>query len=163
LGDSLVLRISLTCHVSADVPSLYVTFDGDTLSLWDRERKHVIARYRMGEVASIEVVPVPGSSASVGSISSRVTADVPNAYRRWSTGDEDAIVEAYHRGDSLDQIAALVGRRVGGVRSRLLRLRVIEREPGDGISFPGLQPVRQPGDGETRRQRQRDGLESFRA
>ena len=139
-----MLRISLVGDSYADIDSTFVTIDDDALSCWDAGAGRPIARYGLAEVLSISIAT--GEPRAVAK--KRDSEEHPNAYRRWSQAEEDTIIEAYHRGDAFEQIAATVGRRVGGVRSRLILLGIIEPEPGDRISWPGLQSVAaEPGRG----------------
>ena len=50
----------------------------------------------------------------------------PRAYVPWSKTDEKVLVERWDAGDSIDDIARALERGPGGVRSRLLRLGLIE-------------------------------------
>jgi hypothetical protein len=131
-----VFRITTIDEAFADVDATLITFDHDVLTCWTDPAVHPVARYRLGQVRSVQAIEPLGQSASLAR--PRATPEFPNAFRRWTEEDERAVIEAYHRGDSFEQIAAAVGRRVGGVRARLVALNVIEAEPGDRLSYPGF-------------------------
>jgi ATP-dependent exoDNAse (exonuclease V) alpha subunit len=52
----------------------------------------------------------------------------PNAYMRWSADEEKQLVELFNAGKSQVQIAKTLGRKIGGIRSRLVKLGLIEDE-----------------------------------
>lgn len=52
----------------------------------------------------------------------------PNAYMRWSSDEEAKLVELFNTGKSQTQIAKILGRKIGGIRSRLVKLGLIEDE-----------------------------------
>ena len=49
-----------------------------------------------------------------------------NAYKKWTSEEEAEIVSKYKTGKSVKDIAVLTGRQVGGIRSRLVKLGLIE-------------------------------------
>jgi hypothetical protein len=122
-----MLRLSLVGDGFADVDASLLTLDDDSLSCWRPDADEAVARYRLDQVLSIQ-------TADAGMVS-RLRQDHPNAYRRWTAESEQAVVDAYKSGDSLADIAEAAGRRVGGIRSRLVALGVIDPEPGDRVSF----------------------------
>ncbi|AGW42072.1 O-succinylbenzoate-CoA ligase [Leifsonia xyli subsp. cynodontis DSM 46306] len=125
----------------AEVESSLITVEDEALACWDTTSERAIARYDLREVLSVQFTS-PGEGEG-RCRRGRTDQAHPNAYRRWTEEDENRIVDFYHRGVSFPEIAAAVGRRVGGVRSRLVHLGVIEPEPGDRISFPGIAFVRE--------------------
>ena len=50
----------------------------------------------------------------------------PNAYRRWREGEEKELAECFNNGESIKSLAVRFGRKIGGVRSRLIKLGLIE-------------------------------------
>lgn len=52
----------------------------------------------------------------------------PNAYAKWSKEDEGQLVKYYVEGKSIDEIAVLMQRNVGGIKSRLRLLGVLEKK-----------------------------------
>ena len=51
----------------------------------------------------------------------------PNAYAKWSKEDEGQLVKYYVEGKSIDEIAVLMKRNVGGIRSRLRLLGLLDK------------------------------------
>jgi len=49
-----------------------------------------------------------------------------NAYRKWTEKEEGEIVSAFKAGKSIKNISVLTGRQTGGIRSRLIKLGLIE-------------------------------------
>ncbi|WP_158863118.1 hypothetical protein [Leifsonia sp. AG29] len=127
-----MFRVSMFGEGFAEIDAELVTIEGESLVCRDAAGQPV-ARYRAAHVESIGVIP--GAGVRTGS-RARASAEHPNAYRRWSEDDEQELVAAFHRGEEAEAIAARLGRRVGGVRSRLVMLGLIEPEPGDRLSFP---------------------------
>lgn len=151
-----MLRVSMVGHAFADVDATIITIDGPSLLCWaDDGLAHgrdnpappgcdgePVARYSLDQVLSVRLAPpgMPGSDANRGR-ASRPDPEHPNAFRRWTAEQEDALIAGFHRGETVEQLAAAVGRRVGGVRARLISLGVIEPEPGDRLRFPGTPAV----------------------
>jgi len=50
----------------------------------------------------------------------------PNAYKPWTEGEDAKLREAYEKNLSLDDIANQFGRNKGSIRSRLIKLKLIE-------------------------------------
>jgi hypothetical protein len=128
-----MLRVSMVGDGFAEVDATVITIDGSALLCWGRSDEEPIARYGLEQVLSIRLVARPPANGE-----RRADPAHPNAFRRWTVEQEEAIVDGYHRGESVEQIAAAVGRRVRGVRARLIALGVIEPEPSDRLSFPGV-------------------------
>lgn len=52
----------------------------------------------------------------------------PNAYMRWSEDEEKKLVKLFNDGKSQTQIAKTLGRKIGGIRSRIVKLGLIDEE-----------------------------------
>ena len=52
----------------------------------------------------------------------------PNAYAKWSKEDEAQLVKYYVEGKSIDEIAILMQRNVGGIKSRLRLLGILDKK-----------------------------------
>jgi hypothetical protein len=50
----------------------------------------------------------------------------PRAYEKWTHAEEKQLLELHERGETIQNMAEVLGRQHGGVRSRLQRLGVIE-------------------------------------
>lgn len=122
-----MLHVSMVGRAFAEVEATLITIDGSSLVCW-ASGEEPVARYGLDQVLSIRLLERPAA---------RAAPEHPNAFRRWTAEQEGAIIEAYHRGDTFEQIAAGAGRRVGGVRARLIALGVIEPESTDRLRFPG--------------------------
>lgn len=127
-----MLRITTVDEAYADIDATLISFDGETLACWREPAVEPVARYRLTQVSTVQTLMPP---ATVATGRARASTEHPNAFRRWTEADEHAVIEAYHRGDSMDEIASTVGRRVGGVRARLIGLGVIAAEPGEQFRF----------------------------
>ncbi|MFF1571942.1 hypothetical protein ACFVWR_04285 [Leifsonia sp. NPDC058292] len=123
-----MLRISTIDGGVIDVDSSLMTIDDGVIAWWRSESEEAVARWRLDEVVGVQVL--------VEDPIQRARREHPNAYRRWTIEEEAAVVEAFARGEAVKEIAAATGRRVGGIRSRLIALGVIEPAPGDRVSVP---------------------------
>lgn len=52
----------------------------------------------------------------------------PNAYEKWTKEEEQKLVTEFTKGKSIPEIARLLGRQTGGIRSRLVKLQIIHDE-----------------------------------
>ena len=56
--------------------------------------------------------------------------DIPeehdNAYKKWTESEERVLVDGFRNGKNMDELAIILGRKVGGIRARLVRLGFIE-------------------------------------
>ncbi len=50
----------------------------------------------------------------------------PQAYKKWEREEEERLVEEFGRGKNMGELAVLFGRKVGGIRSRLMKLGLLE-------------------------------------
>lgn len=49
-----------------------------------------------------------------------------NAYRKWDSNEESKLIEMYASGEKIDEIAVHLGRKTGGIKSRLKKLGIIK-------------------------------------
>lgn len=49
-----------------------------------------------------------------------------NAYKKWTTEEEELLIDRYRNGKKIEELAKLLGRKRGGIRSRLKKLGFIE-------------------------------------
>jgi ATP-dependent DNA helicase PIF1 len=54
----------------------------------------------------------------------------PNAYRRWESPEEQKLKKFFEQGRTIQDLAKEFGRKTGGIRSRLVKLGLIEEEVG---------------------------------
>jgi hypothetical protein len=50
----------------------------------------------------------------------------PNAYRRWGSEEEEKLKSLFAKGESIGSLAETLGRKPGGIRSRLVKLGLLE-------------------------------------
>ncbi len=51
-----------------------------------------------------------------------------NAYKKWTKEEEEEVVSHFKKGEAIKNISKLSGRQVGGIRSRLIKLGLIEEK-----------------------------------
>jgi hypothetical protein len=97
-----------------------VLFDGDELRfLLDDE---VLERRPVGLVDRIEWLGPGGPSRT----DRRRTAGAPRLGERWTAEEDDELREEHAAGRSLPAMAAAHQRNLGGIRSRLVKLGLLE-------------------------------------
>lgn len=69
----------------------------------------------------------PPSGATMGRLA-EIRTKHQNAYKKWTNEEEADVVSCFKRGESIKNIAKLFGRQVGGIRSRLIKLGLIEEK-----------------------------------
>lgn len=52
----------------------------------------------------------------------------PNAYEKWTKEEEQKLVAEYNKGKSIAELSSILGRQIGGIRSRLVKLQIISNE-----------------------------------
>jgi hypothetical protein len=119
-----MLHVSTVDGAMDEVESTLITIDEGTAMCWRIGEAAPVARFGLDQVLSIHV----------DDPMARARKEHPNAYRRWTDEEESTVVAAFERGDTVKEIAAATGRRVGGIRSRLISLGLIEAVPGDRVS-----------------------------
>ena len=61
-----------------------------------------------------------------GSGFAKVRAEHPNAFRRWDEKEEKELAQLFKKGSSMESLAKKFGRKQGGIKSRLIKLGLIE-------------------------------------
>jgi hypothetical protein len=107
-----------------EVDSTLITIDEGTALCWRIGDAEPVARFGLDRVLSIQI----------DDPAARARREFPNANRRWTDEEEASVQAAFERGDTVKEISAATGRRVGGIRSRLITLGLIEPLPGDRVS-----------------------------
>ena len=69
----------------------------------------------------------PPSGATIGRLE-QIRTKHQNAYKKWIPEEEKEIVSQFKSGKSIKNISALSGRQVGGIRTRLVKLGLIEEK-----------------------------------
>ena len=70
-------------------------------------------------------IPKPASTEAPGKLE-QIRASHQNAYKKWSPEEEQELIKLFKSGKSVKEIASHSGRQVGGIRSRLVKLGLIE-------------------------------------
>ncbi|MBF8304551.1 MAG: hypothetical protein HW399_926, partial [Dehalococcoidia bacterium] len=75
---------------------------------------------------------IPGSKAYIDSPVASSGIELPgkheNAYKKWTEEEERVLVDGFRNGKNMDELARILGRKVGGIRARLVRLGLVEVE-----------------------------------
>ena len=66
------------------------------------------------------------SNRERGSRLAEIRTKHQNAYKKWTSEEEENVVSYFKKGESIKNIAKFSGRQVGGIRSRLIKLGLIE-------------------------------------
>ena len=71
---------------------------------------------------SIEVIAKGGQIQNL----TKIREEHPRAYEKWSTNEEERLIQLFHSGRSVAEIAKVMQRQLGAVKTRLRRLGLIE-------------------------------------
>ena len=83
------------------------------------------------EEALRELAPLPGpitnedETSKVSSLE-KIREKHPAAYKKWTADEEASLVSGFQSGKSVEALAEMLGRRVGGIQSRLKKLGLIK-------------------------------------
>lgn len=84
----------------------------------------------LGEIRKYIKENFPGSNAYIvkpgASSGARIVEKHENAYKPWTEAEEKLLVNGYSIGKNMDELAEMLGRKVGGIRVRLIKLGFIE-------------------------------------
>ncbi len=67
----------------------------------------------------------PSSKPRKGSTFAKIRQKYPEAWKKWSKEQEDALVEYFRRGLSVEEIADKLGRRPSAIHKRLIKMKLI--------------------------------------
>ncbi len=56
----------------------------------------------------------------------KIREEHPAAYKKWTPGEEANLITGFQSGKSVDALAEMLGRKAGGIQSRLKKLRLIQ-------------------------------------
>ncbi len=65
-----------------------------------------------------------------------------NAYKTWTAEEERALVDGYRNGKDVDELARILGRKTGGIRSRLIKLGFVENLETNKSNYDRLHRIR---------------------
>lgn len=71
---------------------------------------------------SIEVIAKGGKIQNL----TKIRKEHPRAYEKWSTDEEERLVQLFHSGQTVTEIARVMERQLGAIKTRLKRLGLIE-------------------------------------
>ncbi|MEI7961961.1 MAG: zinc ribbon domain-containing protein [archaeon] len=57
----------------------------------------------------------------------KIKKESPNAYNSWTKEEEQQLTTLYNQGKKVSEIATILERQVGGIRSRLKKIRLIKQ------------------------------------
>lgn len=101
------------CDVTADL----MTFDAGVIVFWKDGEE--VARHRQGRIHALEVLSTGGRRIG------EARKNFPNAYRPWTTDQEELLTKLHAGGASLDELTAELGRQPGGIEARLRHLGLL--------------------------------------
>ena len=79
-------------------------------------------------VAKATVAAGGGAAPGTGERLAKLREQYPNAYRPWSEGDDDKLKEMFEGGSTPANLSKEFGRQKGSIRSRLIKLGLIEED-----------------------------------
>ncbi|MDO8634773.1 MAG: HRDC domain-containing protein, partial [Dehalococcoidia bacterium] len=83
----------------------------------DEIRKYIKDNYPVSKT----YIDRPGASSGI-----EIPEKHENAYKKWTEEEERVLVDGFRNGKNMDELAIILGRKVGGIRARLVRLGFIE-------------------------------------
>ena len=101
------------CDVTADL----MTFDAGVIVFWKDGEE--VARHRQVRIHALEV------QATGGRRIGEARKQFPNAYRPWTTDQEDLLTKMHADGASLSELTQELGRQPGGIEARLRHLGLL--------------------------------------
>ena len=114
-----MVRVMLEDADYCDVPADLMTFDEGVVVFW-REGEEV-GRHRQLRIRSLELL----TARSQGRRIEETRKTYPNAYREWTTEQEETLAELYKNGASRDELVKVLGRQPGGIETRLRTLDLL--------------------------------------
>jgi hypothetical protein len=117
-----MLRVMLDEADYCDVPADLMTFDEGAVVFW-REGEEV-GRHRQARIRSLELL-------ATRSMTRRIQAarkNHPNAFRLWTSEEEETLTELYRNGATKDQLVEALGRQEGGIATRLRSLGLLKED-----------------------------------
>ncbi len=104
------------------------------LSQTELEKMHTnFIRASGGHEASLPVAPKTAVSTEKKNTLTLIREKHPNAYRPWSSEDDAELTHRFEEGEKIKQICAALGRQPGSIRSRLIKLGLIEPDGDEGV------------------------------
>ncbi|WP_139199955.1 hypothetical protein [Curtobacterium sp. MCBA15_008] len=129
------MRIELHGGGFAHVEASSIEIDGDEL-VFVADHGEDMARHPIRLVSRV-VLPDDAS----GQVDDRaysveaIRQDHPQAYARWESADESALLAMADAGMTPDEIGRILGRQPGGISSRLAKLRGVGSDASTQVRF----------------------------
>lgn len=117
-----MMRVMLEADDYCDVPAELMTFDDGVVVFW-RDGEEV-GRHRQARIRSLELL-------DTRSMTHRIKAarkNHPNAFRPWSTEEEQTLAELFRGGATKDELVEALGRQQGGIATRLRSLGLLKED-----------------------------------
>lgn len=114
-----MLRVMLEDTDYCDVPADLMTFDDGVVVFW-RDGEEV-GRHRQARISSLELI----ASRSMTKRIEEARKAHPNAFRVWTTEQEELLTKLWHEKATLDELTSALGRQQGGIITRLRALGLI--------------------------------------
>ncbi|MFC0628013.1 hypothetical protein [Kribbella deserti] len=108
-----LLEESDYCDVAADA----LTFDEGVIVFWKDGDE--VARQRQNRIQGLEMLSSPGRRVG------EARKTFPNAYKPWTTEQEQVLTEMFKEGSTMADLTSLLGRQPGGIESRLRHLGLL--------------------------------------
>jgi hypothetical protein len=117
-----MLRVMLEDADYCDVPADLMTFDEGAVVFWrDGE---VVGRHRQARISSLELLATRSMTRKIEA----ARKNHPNAFRVWSTEEEETLAELYRNGATKDELVEALGRQPGGIATRLRSLGLLPED-----------------------------------
>lgn len=117
-----MLRVTLEDTDYCDVPADLMTFDDGVIVFW-RDGEEV-GRHRQARIRSLELLSTRSMTRKIAS----ARKNHPNAFRLWTPEEEETLAELYRNGATKDQLVEALGRRPGGIATRLRSLGLLSED-----------------------------------
>jgi hypothetical protein len=117
-----MVRVMLEDADYCDVPADLMTFDEGVVVFW-REGEEV-GRHRQVRIRSLEVI----GARSFGRRIEEARKQFPNAYRGWTSEQEETLARMFGEGAGRDELVKALGRQPGGIETRLRALNLLSDE-----------------------------------
>jgi hypothetical protein len=117
-----MMRVMLEDADYCDVPADLMTFDDGAVVFWSGGEE--VGRHRQARIHSLEVLNPRSMTRRI----ERARKTHPNAFRQWSVDDKQTLIEMYNNGATLAQLVESLGRREGGIITRLRALGLVAED-----------------------------------
>lgn len=117
-----MMRVMLEDADYYDVPADLMTFDDGAVVFWNSGEE--VGRHRQSRIRSLEVLDTRSMTRRI----QRARKTHPNAFRPWTVDDEQTLIEMHTNGATITQLQQALGRREGGILTRLRTLGLLAED-----------------------------------